>query len=406
MRFLDSTPACPISRRAFLGAGLSTLLLPGVTSADDLLPSSLGLGSFIRNEMRKANIPGLAAGFARDGVVQFAQGYGMADIAQHKAVTAYTMFHIASVTKTVTATMIMRLAERGKLTLDEPISRHLDFPVVNPRFRDTAITFRQLLTHTSSISDARYYEIDFRESGRDAERTLPDFLKQYLAPGGDNYSDTACFSAARPGAAWDYCNVGFGLLGHLAGRIGGMDMREQTRRDIFAPLGMDHTSWTIKDTPQLHSAVPYDRVDSALIAVKPVGFPDWSAGMLRSSISDFMKFVAASANGGRSGGVELLGAAAMAQMLDMRAPAGLPEWLSGQGLGWMASPLAGQVRPNHWGGDPGVFTAVYLAPATRCGVAIFTNVGTSTENRTALENIADRLFQAAVDLPRPSRRDQ
>ncbi|GLR15262.1 serine hydrolase [Chitinimonas prasina] len=403
MRFLDPTPTCQISRRTFLGAGLSTLLLPSVTSAGNLLPPSLDLESFIQNEMRKANIPGLAAGYARDGVVQFAEGYGIADIAKRRAVTASTMFHIASVTKIVTATMIMRLAERGKLALDEPISHHLDFPVVNPRFPDMAITFRQLLTHTSSISDARYYEIDFRENDRDADLSLTDFLKQYLVPGGGHYSKTGCFSAARPGAAWDYCNVGFGLLGHLAGRIGGVDMREQTRRDIFTPLDMEHTSWTVKNTPQLHSAVPYDRVDGALTPVKPVGFPDWPAGMLRSSISDFMKFVAASANGGRAGDVELLGTATMAQMLDMRAPAGLPEWLSGQGLGWMASPLAGQVRPNHWGGDPGVFTAVYLAPATRSGVAIFTNAGASAENRTALKNIADRLFQAAAELTRPSR---
>ncbi|MQA18474.1 serine hydrolase domain-containing protein [Rugamonas rivuli] len=385
----------PLSRRAFLGAGLSALLLPQATLAGELASPSPDLASFIQNEMRTANIPGLAVGYARDGLVRYAQGYGLADIAQRRAVTADTMFHIASVTKTVTATMIMRLAERGKLALDEPISRHLDFPVVNPRFRDTAITFRQLLTHTSSISDARYYKIDFRDHGHDAKLALPDFLKQYLTPHGANYSGAKCFSTARPGTAWDYCNVGFGLLGHLAGRIGGMNMREQTRRDIFAPLAMDHTSWTIKDTPSLHSAVPYDLVDGALVAVKPVGFPDWPAGMLRSSISDFMKFVAASANGGRSGGVELLGTAAMAQMLDMQTPPGLPEWLSGQGLGWMESPLAGQVRPNHWGGDPGVFSAVYLAPATRSGVAIFTNVGASAENRTAVKNIADRLLQMA-----------
>ena len=389
-------PALPISRRAFLGAGLSALLLPGAATADGLTPPSPDLDTFIRNEMRTANIPGLAAGYARDGAVRFAQGYGMADIAQRKAVTANTMFHIASVTKTLTATMMMRLAERGKLTLDEPISRHLDFPVVNPRFRDTPITFRQLLTHTSSISDARYYEIDFREQGRDAELTLPDLLKQYLAPGGINYSDATCYSAARPGAAWGYCNVAYGLLGHLGSRIGGMDMRELSRKEIFVPLAMDHTSWTIKDTPQLHSAVPYELVDGALVAVQPVGFPDWPAGMLRSSIGDFMKFVAASANGGRSGGVDLLGTAAMAQMLEMKTPAGLPAWLSGQGLGWMESPLAGQARPNHWGGDPGVFTAVYLAPAARSGVAIFTNVGASAETKTAVKNIAHRLFQAAI----------
>jgi len=364
--------------------------------ADGLAPPSPDLEAFILNEMRTANIPGLAAGYARDGAVRFARGYGMADIAQGKAVTANTMFHIASITKTVTATMIMRLAERGKLALDEPISRHLDFPLVHPRFRDAAITFRQLLTHTSSISDTRYYEIDFRQQGRDADLALPDFLRQYLTPAGVNYSAATCFSTARPGSNWSYCNVGYALLGYLAGRIGGLDMRDQTRRDIFTPLAMDHTSWTIKDTPRLHSAVPYELVDGALTAVQAVGFPDWPVGMLRSSIGDFMKFVAASANGGTSGGVELLGAAAMAQMLHMQTPAGLPAWLSGQGLGWMESPLAGQARPNHWGGDPGVFTAVYLAPATRSGVAIFTNCGASAENKTAVKNIAHRLFQTAI----------
>lgn len=389
-------PVFPISRRAFLGAGLSAFLLPAVATEERLALPSADLASFIQSEMRKANIPGLAVGLARDGAVQFAQGYGMADIAQQRAVTADTMFHIASITKVVTATMIMRLAERGKLALDESIAGYLDFPVSNPRFRDTAITFRQLLTHTSSISDARYYEIDFRQHGHDADQRLSDFLKQYLTPKGAHYSEAKCFSAAPPGSSWDYCNVGFALLGYLAGRIGGGDMREQTRKDIFAPLAMHHTSWTIKDTPKSGSAAPYDLVDGALVAVEPVGFPDWPVGMLRSSIGDFMKFIAAAANAGHSEGVSVLGASAMAQMLKMQTPVGLPAWLSGQGLGWMESPLGGRAMPNHWGGDPGVFTAAYLNPATRSGVAVFTNVSASAENKIAVKNIANRLFQLAV----------
>lgn len=384
--------AFPLSRRAVLGAGLSVLLSPSLATARRAASPAADLDAFIQAEMRAAAIPGLAVGVARDGVVQLAQGYGMADVAQRRPVTADTMFHIASVTKLVTATMIMRLAERGKFALDDAVAGYLDFPVVNPRFRDTAITFRQLLTHTSSISDARYYDIDFRQHGRDADQPLPDFVKQYLARDGAHYSETKCFGAAPPGTTWDYCNVGFALLGYLAGRIGGSDMREQTRREIFTPLAMQHTSWTLKDTPPSLSAVPYDLADGTLAAVQAVGFPDWPVGMLRSSISDFMKFVAASANAGQTGGVDILGAEAMARMLDMRTPAGLPAWLSGQGLGWMESPLDGQAMPNHWGGDPGVFTAVYVHPATRSGVAVFTNVSTSVKGRTAIKNIVGRLL--------------
>lgn len=109
-----------------------------------------------------------------------------------------------------------------------------------------------------------------------------------------------------------------------------------------------------------------------------------------------MKFIAASANAGHSAAVDVLGATGMAQMLDMQTPAGLPAWLSGQGLGWMASSLRGAAMPNHWGGDPGVFTAAYLNPVKHSGVAVFTNVSASAKDRTAVKNIAHRLFQLAT----------
>jgi CubicO group peptidase (beta-lactamase class C family) len=76
----------------------------------------------------------------------------------------------------------------------------------------------------------------------------------------------------------------------------------------------------------------------------------------------------------------------------MQKPAGLPDWLTGQGLGWMASRLNGTVTPNHWGGDPGVFTAVYIAPQMRTGVALFANATATTESKTAMKNIASRLL--------------
>ena len=86
----------------------------------------------------------------------------------------------------------------------------------------------------------------------------------------------------------------------------------------------------------------------------------------------------------------------MAQMLDMRAPTGLPAWLTGQGLGWMASPLDGATRPNHWGGDDGVFTAVYLDPSKRRGVGVFTNMTATAESKAAVKAIAGRLLSGAA----------
>lgn len=375
-----------MGRRGVLAAGLAAVASPAFAKDD--------LDAFIAGEMAKADIPGLAVGLAKGGTVRLARGYGFADLARRRPVTAETMFHIASITKTVTATAVMRLAEQGRLTLDAPVAPHLDFPLANPHHPDSPITFRHLLTHVSSISDAKYYEIDFRQPGVDATLALGDFLKDYLAPGGRAYSSEGCFSKAAPGATWDYCNVGYGLLGYLASRIGGQDMREQTREAIFAPLGMRHTSWTIAGTPAALRATPYDLVDGALTAVAPVGFPDWPVGMIRSSIADLMRFMAASANGGLTRGTRIVGEQGMAQMLDMTTPPGLPDWLTGQGLGWMESRLGDGVKINHWGGDPGVFSAAFLDPAARSGVAILSNVTATTESKAAVRRIAARLFSA------------
>jgi len=375
-----------MGRRGVLTAGLAALTSPAFAKDE--------LDAFIADEMARAGIPGLAAGLARNGTVRLARGYGFADLARRLPVTADTMFHIASITKTVTATAIMRLAEQGRLALDEPVAPHLDFPLANPHHPEAPITFRHLLTHVSSISDAKYYEVDFRQRGRDATLTLDDFLRDYLAPGGRTYSGEACFSQAAPGAAWDYSNVGYGLLGWLAGRIGGQDMREQTRKAIFAPLGMRHTSWTLAGTPAALRATPYDLVDGVLTPVEPVGHPDWPGGMLRSSVADITRFVAASANRGWARGTRIVSERTMAQMLDMRTPPALPDWLTGQGLGWMESKLGDGVKVNHWGGDPGVFTAAFLDPASRSGVAILTNVTATAESKAAVRRIAARLFAA------------
>lgn len=382
----------PISRRALVSSGLAVAALPTI-ARPALARAHKDVDAFVRAEMAKAKIPGLALGVVRNGSVMLTRGYGLADVASRRPVTEDTMFHIASITKTVTASAVVSLAEAGRLDLDEPVNRHLDFHLANPAYPDAPITFRHLLMHVSSISDETYYKVDFRERGRDAATPLAQFLRDYLVPGGLHWSDGGSFSTAVPGSRWDYSNVGYGLLGHLAGRIGGQDMRDYVHQHFFAPLGMRRTVWTIAKAPSRLRATPYDMVDNRLTPVEPVGFPDWPAGMLRSSIADFTRFLAAIANGGIVHGTRILGAASVAQMLEMRRPAGLPEWLTGQGLGWQASTLSDGPRINHWGGDPGVFTVAYLDPASRSGVAIFTNLSLSTESKNAVKAIADRMLR-------------
>ncbi|SNS60174.1 CubicO group peptidase, beta-lactamase class C family [Sphingopyxis indica] len=342
--------------------------------------------------MRTAAIPCLAVGLARNGHVRFARGYGLADVARRKRVTVDSIFHLASVTKTVTATGITMLVEDGRLALDEPVNRHLDFAVANPFAPDVPITVRQLQMHISSISDATYYEVDFRTPGRGSPLALGDFLRDCLVPGGAYYSAKGSFSAHAPGCSYDYSNVGYALLGYLGSRVAGLDFRAYLQERLFRRLPMTGLAWRLGDVPLARRVIPYEPGDGRARPTAPMGFPDWPAGMLRGSIAGFMPFVAAAANGGAVGPARMLNASSMAEMLAMHAPPGLPTWLSGQGVDWMESAEGGARHVNHWGGDPGVFTAAYLDPASTTGIAIFTNISATAASKGAIKAITRRLL--------------
>lgn len=386
MRLRSDRPR--LARRAVLGGGLATFATPLIARTN----SSRDFDAFVNAEMRLANIPGLALGYARNGHVRFARGYGFADLASRRPVTARMVFPLASVTKTITATAVMQLVQQGRLDLDEAVAPHLGFPLANPNHPYVPITARQLLTHTASISDVKYYEIDFRTAGTDATLSLEELLKSYLVPGGAHYDAEKCFSPAAHGAKWDYCNIGSALLGYLVERIGGQDLRATTRETIFAPLGMRSAAWTIAGTPQAVAVTNYDVVDGRLSPVAPVGFPDYPAGMLRASVADLTRFAAASANGGEADGKRILRDETMAQVLTPIVPEGLAPWLSGQALGWQRSMIDGLQLFNHAGGDPGVFTFVFLDPGTCTGMAILTNASTTSAGMMAVKAIAGRIF--------------
>jgi CubicO group peptidase (beta-lactamase class C family) len=369
-----------VTRRHFAAGALASVARPA-------LGEPQALRAHIARLVAETEIPGLAAGAAHRGRISFAEGFGFADLASRRTVTPETMFHIASVTKTIVAAGVMQLAAKGRLQLDAPVGAYLDFPVVHPRHPGRPITVRQLLTHTSGISDAHYYQVDFRRQGADATQPLGDFLRAYLTPRGAHYVPEGCYGAA-PGSRWDYSNVGYALLGYAAGRIAGRDFRAQIRQSIFAPLGMWRTSWTLRDTPADLAATPYERVGAALNPVRPVGLPDWPAGMLRASIIDVTRFAAAAANGGGS----ILQPRWQSAMLAMEHPPGLPTWLTGQGVGWQESLLAGAARPNHWGGDPGVFAVAYLDPARRAAAVVLVNTDAAEPVKIAVKEIAAALL--------------
>ena len=179
---------------------LSVLAVAGaaVSAAAAFDAAGPNLDSLIRSEMTAYHIPGLAACAVRGSELAWHGEYGFARLEDSVRVVDTTVFDLASVSKTATATALMQLCERGAFGLDDDINASLPFPVRHPNYPSTAITFRMLLTHTSGIAD---YWPTFEALQRqgDPDVGLRRFVEGYLVPGGEFYDSVNNFCPWPPG---------------------------------------------------------------------------------------------------------------------------------------------------------------------------------------------------------------
>lgn len=177
---------------------------------------------YVLEEMQKRRIPGLALAVVKDGVVVKNKGYGLADVERNVPVRPETRFNIASVDKQFTATLVMMLAEEGKLHLDDEIRKHL--PNAPRTWKD--IRIRHLLSHTAGLSD------DWVETVND--RAFFDYTTQQIY---DHARKVPLIF--QPGTSWAYSDQGFFLLCMIVERVAGKPYHDFLRERILAPLEMN-----------------------------------------------------------------------------------------------------------------------------------------------------------------------
>jgi CubicO group peptidase (beta-lactamase class C family) len=356
-----------VHRREFLALTGATLLAAPVR-ADDF-------GDLVARQLALTHTPGMSVALV--GHTAFSAGYGYADVETARRVTADTIFQIASVSKTVTATALMLLWQAGAFKLDDPIAPYLDFKVVNPKFADASITFRHLFTHTSSISDTMYDDMDF--SAGDLP-SLRDFLARYLgAP--KAYADT------KPAAAWSYSNVGAALLGYLGERLSGKPFDVLTRERIFAPLGMHSTSWRYEGVSDARLAQPYEFDATHFKRLPRARYPDWPAGLLCTSANDFAKFLAGYTH------AALLKRETIALMFTPDPIAMTANGSIRQGLIWELA--NGGAIALHSGGDPGAAGLAVIDIGHNSAALAVANVSPSKDVMNLQKDVVHRLLTRA-----------
>ena len=382
-------------RRGFLGLSGAALIAANAWARDGVDAAwARDFGAFVTDGLATTNTPGMSVAMVRGGRTLFSQGYGYAEVETARRVTADTVFQIASVSKTVTATAMMMLWQDGAFKLDDPVAPHLDFSVTHPKFPDVPITFRHLFTHTSGISDAVYDDLDF--TGK-TPPPLRDFLSGYLAPGGQWYDAAKSYSNAKPGTQWSYSNVGAALLGYLAGRVNGDPLDAVTRQRVFVPLGMRNTAWRYAGIVDNQLAWPYGFENAHYKRLAKQTYPDWPAGLLCTSANDFAKFLEIYTQDGSVGGRSYLKPQTIATMLtpDPVLPSSdHPE--VHQGLIWQLRPWKGKKIALHPGGDPGAATVAAFDPDKHIGALAFANITPNASFTPFQREVVSRLLDKAA----------
>jgi CubicO group peptidase (beta-lactamase class C family) len=334
----------------------------------------------LARQLRPLDVPGLAAAIVKKGKIVCVAAAGMADIEQQKPVTPDTLFLIASVSKTITATALMQVRDQHKFGLDDNINGHLPFKVAIPAAPNAPITFRQLLTHTSSIIDNTKYVncpasceygsslSSFVTRGGDSPISLADLTRGYLTPGGAYYDRAANFKPSAPGTVAEYSNMGIVLAGYLVELISGTPFDRFSQEQIFKPLGMDTTSWRLEGINRSLLAMPYDKAASGFVPYGHYGEPDYPDGMLRTSVKELAYFLIAYIEGGQYNGQRILRARTIREILKPQSSLD-----RSQGLVWVTQSINGRLVWGHDGADNGAGAHMWFDPMKSEGVVLMTN---------------------------------
>ena len=351
------------ARRIYRQMSLCMIALVAAVSAHAQSP----LDAAVKAEQERLTAPAVSVAVMEKGRVVYANAFGLADVEQRVGATTETRFRTASVAKTLTATAVLQLAERGTLDLDAPIQQYCSaFPT-----KPWPVTARQLLGHLGGV---RHYTKPGESTGTEHFFTVTDSLKLFAA-------DPLLF---EPGSKFSYTTYGFSVLGCAIEGVSKTLYGDYMRTHVFGPAGMTHTTLDdvyllIPDRARgyfLLDQPSFDRLPAAGKAIAKVGgvfnasLHDTSmkipAGGLLSTPSDLMAFATALFDG------KLLKPETLKLMWSSQKTAdGKP---TDYGYGWGIGSNPGRLTVSHSGNQAGASSLFIVDTTNRLALAIMSNL--------------------------------
>jgi CubicO group peptidase (beta-lactamase class C family) len=322
------------------------------------------LDLWIEEQRLYHQIPGIAIGIVYDQELVWSKGYGFSDLETRTPMTPGTRLRIGSVTKVFTATAVMQLRDRGKLALEDPVTRFLPELRFDSPFADAPeITIWHLLTHTAGLPrEAAFpYWTDHEFPTRD----------QIVAAAA---SQTLIYS---PGTQYKYSNLGISLLGAIIEEASGLTYREFIETSLFEPLGMasSEVDPPVAEAAELATAYMRRQPDGSRQTMDYYETRGMAAmGSIVSSVDDLARFASLHLREGNSTADDAI--LSTSTMRAMHRPHWVyPSWSGAMGLGFRIALREGKNTVSHGGWIGDHRSHLLLVPETRVGVIAMVNAG-------------------------------
>ncbi|MBC7805628.1 MAG: beta-lactamase family protein [Akkermansiaceae bacterium] len=347
------------------------------------------MGAFVREQRERHGTPGVSLAVVSADRVVYACGFGVtsADPAQSVAVTPETLFRVGSTTKAMTGTLLMRLVEAEKLSLDEPVVTYLPWLTLSDNDATARVTLRHLMSHQSGLPWGAGFFGDRDPSGLETYVRTQVPLMPLIAP---------------PGVLFSYSNIGVNVSGCVAEAVGGAPFAELMYTWVFEPLGMERTLFDPLRAMAFPLAQAHARTEAGVRVQREEPWAENVAyrpsAMAYSTVLDTARFARLHLNQGKWDGQQLLSAESVAEMQKTQVDEYQTDGRT-VGLNFALSYYRGHRRVGHGGGIASFGSVFTMLPDAGVAVAIQFNENGFWQ---ATEEIVRQVFDAVLQHSSPA----
>jgi len=322
----------------------------------------------INTIMQESNVVGISVAVVKNHKILYTHSFGLKDMNTKEPLTDDCIFRIASISKSFSATSIMQLVEAKKLSLDDDVSQLIGFKVRNPKYPETIITLRMLMSHRSSINDSQgYFSLDYINPS-----TNPNWAK--------------CYNDYEPGKGYQYCNLNFNITGTIIERTSGERFDQYVKHHVLDPLEL-YGGYCVDSLDKRRFANIYEyNIDSAKFIYSPNAYAAKNAeiasyemgkttpifsptGGMKISATDLAKYMIMHSRYGKSNGKRIM---SKKSAKEMQTPLSSEEGY-GLALETTEKMIPGKTMKGHTGVAYGLFSAMFFHPKEKFGIVVISN---------------------------------